>query len=100
MQAELQNHNRERLLTFCRRNHILRLMLFGSRLRGEERPDSDLDLLVEFQPGHVPGFAFAGLQEELSDLLGCRVDLNTPGMLSRYFRDDVMAGAEVLYAES
>ena len=84
---------------FCRRHHIRRLAVFGSVLRGEARPDSDLDLLVEFHPGHTPGFEFVTIEDELSELLGRKVDLNTYGSLSRYFRDDVLAHAEVIYAE-
>jgi len=91
----------ELLAAFCRRNHIRRLSLFGSRLKGKSHSNSDVDFLVEFQPGHVPGFIkLAGMERELSDLLGGqKIDLRTPGDLSRYFRDDVMAEAEVQYAE-
>jgi uncharacterized protein len=90
--------DKDRIADFCRRNHIRRLSLFGSVLRGELRPDSDIDVLVEFQPGHTPGFAFFAMEDELSQLLGRKVDLNTPRFLSRYFRDHVMAEAEVQYA--
>jgi len=89
---------RDTIADFCRRNHIRRLSLFGSVLRDDFRPDSDVDVLVAFEPGHVPGFAFVGLQEELSALLGRPVELHTAGFLSRYFRDRVLAEAEVLYA--
>ena len=89
---------RDTIADFCRRNHIRRLALFGSVLRDDFRPDSDVDVLVAFEPGHVPGFAFVGLQEELSALLGRPVELHTAGFLSRYFRDRVLAEAEVLYA--
>ncbi len=82
---------------FCRRNHIRRLALFGSVLRDDFTPDSDVDVLVEFEPGKTPGFEFIAVQDELSDLLGREVDLNTPDCLSKYFRDDVLAAAEVLY---
>ena len=82
---------------FCRRNHIRWLALFGSVLRDDFTSKSDVDVLVEFEPGKTPGFAFFGLQDELSELLGRKVDLNTPGCLSKYFRDDVLASAEVLY---
>jgi predicted nucleotidyltransferase len=82
---------------FCRRHHIRRLALFGSVLRADFRPDSDLDILVGFEPGHVPGLKFFALQEELSKLFGRTVDLNTPDCLSRYFRDDVLAAAEKLF---
>ena len=85
------------IASFCRRHHIRRLALFGSVLRDDFRPDSDVDVLVEFEPGHVPGFGFFALQEELSELLGRVVDLHTPRFLSRYFRDEVLAHAEVQY---
>lgn len=83
---------------FCQRHHIRKLAVFGSVLRGDARPDSDLDVLVEFEPGHVPGLAFFAMEQELSDLLGRKVDLNTPQFLSPYFRDRVMEEAEVQYA--
>lgn len=89
--------DRRVIADFCRRHHIRRLALFGSVLRDDFRSDSDVDVLVEFEPGHVPGFGFFALQEELSALLGRDVDLHTPGFLSRYFRDDVLAHAEVQY---
>jgi hypothetical protein len=66
-------------------------------LREDFRPDSDVDVLVEFEAGHVPGLAFFEMERELSDVLGCLVDLNTPGFLSPYFRDQVMAEAEPQY---
>jgi hypothetical protein len=88
-----------KLADFCRRNHIRRLALFGSILHGDFRSDSDVDVLVEFEPGHVPGFRFFGIERELSDLLGRKVDLNTPQCLSRYFRDEVLAEAEAVYAQ-
>jgi hypothetical protein len=82
---------------FCRRNHVRRLSLFGSILRDDFRPDSDIDVLVEFDPGHIPGFAFFGMQEELAAVLGHKVDLNTPQCLSKYFRDEVLREAVVQY---
>jgi len=82
---------------FCRRHHICRLCLFGSILRDDFGPDSDVDVLVQFEPGATPGFGFFGIQEELSVLLGRKVDLNTPGFLSKYFRDQVLREAKVLY---
>ena len=86
---------------FCRRNHIRKLSLFGSVLGDDFRPESDIDVLVEFEPGHVPGFfRLFDLEEELSLVLGGRkVDLRTPEDLSRYFRQDVMANSEIQYAE-
>ncbi len=87
------------LEAFCRTNGIRRLGLFGSALRGELRPDSDIDLLVEFEPGRIPGLLqVARLELELAELLGRDVDLSTPGDLSRHIRDEISAGARVLYA--
>lgn len=85
---------------FCEQHHIRRLALFGSQLKGKARPDSDIDLLVEFEPDGVPGlFGIAAMELELSDLLGGRkVDLRTAKDLSRYFRDEVVRTAEVQYA--
>jgi uncharacterized protein len=91
---------RDKIADFCRRHHIRKLAVFGSVLLGDSRPDSDLDVLVEFEPGHVPGLAFFGMEQELSELLGRKVDLNTPQFLSPYFRDEVLAEAEVHYAAS
>jgi hypothetical protein len=87
----------EQVGSFCRRHHIRRLALFGSVLRDDFRPDSDVDVLVEFREGHTPGLDFFGMEIELSELLGHKVDLHTPGFLSPYFRDRVLAEAEVLY---
>ena len=87
----------ERIRDFCRRNHIHRLALFGSVLREDFLPDSDVDVIVEFEPGHVPGLEFFAMQDELSGILGRTVDLNTPGFLSNHFRDRVLADAEVQY---
>ncbi len=86
------------LHAFCRLNGVRRLGLFGSALRGDLRPDSDIDLLVEFEPGRVPGLLhLAALEIELAELLGREVDLRTAAHLSRLFRDEVSAGARVLY---
>jgi predicted nucleotidyltransferase len=85
------------IAAFCRRNHIRRLALFGSVLRDDFGPDSDVDILVEFEPGTRVGLRFFGMEQELSDLLGRKVDLNTPGFLSEYYRDEVLAEAEALY---
>jgi predicted nucleotidyltransferase len=88
----------EPLAAFCRQNGIRRLSLFGSVLRDDFQPDSDIDVLVEFEPGAVVGlFDIARMERELSQLLGRSVDLRTPGDLSRYFRDSVVAMAEVQY---
>ncbi len=82
---------------FCRRHHIRKLSIFGSALREDFGPDSDLDVLVEFEPGHTPGLAFFAIQDELSSLLGRKIDLNTPSFLSRYFRQEVLQSARVQY---
>ncbi len=90
----------DKIEEFCRRHHIRKLSLFGSVIRGDFRPDSDVDVLVEFEDGHVPGLIrFSGMELELGDILGRKVDLNTPNCLSRYFRDNVLETAEVEYAE-
>lgn len=90
----------EPLMEICRRYHVRRLALFGSVLREDFRSDSDVDVLVEFEPGFVPGLRFFTLQDELSETLGRRVDLNTPGFLHPAFRDRVVAEAQVQYAAS
>lgn len=88
-----------RLQAFCRANHIARLSLFGSVLKGQARRDSDVDLLVEFEPGQAPSLlGMARMESELSDMLGQRVDLRTPADLSRYFRQEVLNTAQVQYA--
>ena len=85
------------LADFCRRYHIRKLSLFGSVLREDFHADSDIDVLIEFEQGKtVDFFTFSDMQDELSAMLGYEVDLNTPKFLSRYFRDEVMAGARVL----
>lgn len=91
----------EKIAEFCKRNYIRKLSLFGSVLREDFRPESDVDVLVEFEPGHVPGFIrLAGMELELSEILGgYKVDMNTPRCLSRYFRDDALATAEVQYVK-
>jgi uncharacterized protein len=87
----------EQIAEFCRRHHIRKLAFFGSVLRADFGPGSDVDVLVEFDPQHIPGLAFFAMQDELSAILERRVDLNTPQFLSRYFRDQVLAEAEVAY---
>ena len=90
-----------RVAEFCRKYYIRRLALFGSALRDDFGPESDVDVLVEFKPGHVPGLiAMARLERELSEAFGGRkVDMRTASDLSRYFRADVLAAAEVQYEE-
>ena len=90
--------DKQQIARFCRRNRIRRLALFGSVLRDDFGPESDVDVLVEFEDGHVPGLAFFTMQAELSNILGRKVDLNTPQFLSRHFREDVLAEAEDQYA--
>jgi predicted nucleotidyltransferase len=86
------------LTEFCQRHHVRRLSLFGSALRDDFGPRSDVDFVVEFEPGVVVGYLkLAEMEMELASLLGRKVDLRTPGELSRYFRDQVMATAEPLY---
>jgi predicted nucleotidyltransferase len=89
--------DQDKLAGFCRKHHIRKLAFFGSVLRDDFRPDSDVDVLVEFEPGHVPGLEFFTIEAELSEFLDRKVDLNTPNFLSRYFRDQVVAEAEVKY---
>lgn len=88
---------REEIAEFCRRNHIRRLSLFGSVLRDDFGSESDVDALVEFEPGSTPGLRFFAMQDELSQILGRNVDLNTVGWLSPHFRDRILEDAEVLY---
>ncbi|GAB1543237.1 nucleotidyltransferase [Scytonema sp. NUACC21] len=90
----------DRIAELCQRHHIRKLSFFGSILRNDFRPDSDIDILVEFEPGCTPGFAFIDIQDELSQLLGRRVDLNTPQDLSRYIRERVLAEAQVQYVKN
>jgi uncharacterized protein len=90
-----------RVADLCRRHHIRRLALFGSVLRADFRPDSDVDVLVEFEADVTVGLIrLAGIERELSDLLGRKVDLRTPAELSRYFRQDVVQSAQVQYVEA
>lgn len=94
--------DRERLVALCRRYHVARLELFGSRAKGTARPDSDVDLLVTFLPGETPGLEFFGLANELEDLFGLPVDLLTRPRVERddnpIFRDNVLSAASTLYA--
>ncbi len=94
------NISRQKIAAFCRRNHILKLSFFGSVLGNDFGPNSDIDVLVEFEMNHVPGLIrLAGMEIELSKLLGHRVDLRTPEDLNRYFRQEVLDMAEVQYAQ-
>ncbi|MCC6144892.1 MAG: nucleotidyltransferase family protein [Candidatus Hydrogenedentes bacterium] len=90
----------DEIARFCQRNHIARLAFFGSVLTDTFTPESDVDVLVAFQPGNTPGFfALADMAFELEGLLGRKVDLRTAEDLSPYFRDEVVQNAELLYAE-
>jgi predicted nucleotidyltransferase len=92
------NVDADTLAEFCRRHHIRRLSLFGSQLKGGARDDSDVDLLVEFEPGQTPGLiSLSGMEIELSALIGKTVDLRTAEDLSSYFREEVVRTAEVQY---
>ena len=85
---------------FCKKHKIKKLSLFGSVLRDDFKPKSDIDVLVEFEPGHVPGYIrFTAMELELSRIIGRTVDLHTPAELSRYFRQEVCDAAEVLYVQ-
>lgn len=89
---------KEQIAEFCRRNRIRRLALFGSVLGDDFTPDNDIDVLVEFEhDARVGLLGLASMEIELSELPGHKVDLNTPGFLSPYFRDEVVAKMEVLY---
>ena len=93
-----QKMSKDRLIEFCRRNHIRKLSVFGSATRDQLGPDSDIDLLVEFEQDHTPGlFSIVRMEMELTEILGRKVDLRTPEDLSEYFRDEVMENAEVQY---
>jgi hypothetical protein len=88
----------DQIAAFCRKHHIRKLSLFGSVLRDDFRPDSDVDVLVEFEPGQTPGyFDLAGMEQELTDLLGRKADLRTEAELSKYFRAEVVREAEPYY---
>ncbi len=101
MAYRIERHiSKNKLAEFCRKHHIRKLSLFGSALRGRLRPESDIDLLVEFAPDHVPGFiTLAGMEIELTEMVGRKVDLRTPQELSRYFRAEVVNAAEVQYED-
>ena len=89
----------DKLEEFCQRNYIRRLSLCGAAVKGDSGPESDVDVLVEFEPGHVPGLALIRMQDELSALLGGReVDLVTPKFLNRRIRNQVLREAKVQYA--
>ena len=87
----------EQISGFCKKNHIRKLSLFGSALRDDFTSKSDIDFLVEFEPGHTPGLSFFEMQEELSEIIGRKADLNTKQEISPYFRDEILNKAQDLY---
>jgi len=92
------NIDESQLGDFCRKYHITRLAFFGSVLRDDFRPDSDVDVLVDFDPKHIPGMMFFGeMPDNLSNIIGRRVDLRTPQCLSKYIRERVVKESQVLY---
>ena len=93
-----QKISKEKLKDFCTRNHIKKLSVFGSSIRGELQPESDIDILVEFEQNHTPGlFTIIRMEMELTEIIGRKVDMRTPEDLSRYFRDEVVRNAELQY---
>jgi len=90
----------QELTAFCRERGIKKLSVFGSVLRQDFSPSSDLDVLVEFLPGRTPGLAFFGYADQLATLLGRKVDLNTPGFLNKHFRHDILNHAITLYEQA
>ena len=93
------NIDQEKLQRLCRENYVQRLAVFGSVTRSTDTPESDLDLLVEFDERHIPGFfSFVSFERSLGELFGRKVDLNTPGFLSKHFRQEVMEHAIPIYA--
>lgn len=92
------NLTKEQIAGFCKKNHIKKLAFFGSVLRDDFRPDSDIDVLVTFDRSVPIGlFEVIGMEMELSEMMGKKVDLKTPNELSDYFRDEVLAEAEIQY---
>ena len=89
----------QQLDEFCQRNHITKLALFGSVLREDFKAESDIDVLVEFEPEQIPGLAFFEMEAELSQILGRKVDLNTLGFLSPRIRETVQQEAVVQYVK-
>jgi len=99
--AELPiSFDQQEIAAFCRERGIRKLSLFGSVLREDFSTNSDVDVLVEFLPGQIPGLAFFGYGDQLAKLIGHRVDLNTPGFLSKHFREDVLRQAVTIYEQA
>ena len=97
MAFDLDQLPRDRISDFCRAHYFRRLAVFASALRDDFTPESDVDVLIEFEPGTRVGLAFFAMQDELSKIIGHKVDLNTEGFLSKYFRDEVLAEARSIY---
>ena len=93
-----------RIAEFCRRHHIRRMALFGSVLRDDFTPESDIDVLVEFEPGKTPGLAFITMQDELSEIFGQRVDMHTFSGIERsrnwLLREEIRNSAEIQYEQA
>ena len=97
MKLEKPQFDRDKIAAFCRRHRIRRLALFGSVLRDDFSAGSDVDVLVEFEPGAKTGLAFFGMQDELSEIIGRKVDLHTPGFLGPRIRDHVLKETQDIY---
>lgn len=88
----------DKIVDFCQKNHILRMSLFGSVLTEQFKTKSDVDFLVVFQPDHIPTlFDIVTMEEELSSIIGRHADLKTANGISRYFRDEIIAKAQMIY---
>ena len=99
MKADMITLPKKEIAAFCEKNHVARLSVFGSALTAEFGPESDVDFLVEFEPGHVPGyFGLAAMERELSSVIERKADLRTAAELSKYFRDTVLSQAVLQYA--
>jgi hypothetical protein len=94
------NLSQEEIKKFCQRHSIRKLSLFGSVLRDDFTRESDVDVLVEFEPGKIPGLAIITMQDELSNIINRQIDLRTLADLSRYFREQVLAEAIVIYEQN
>ena len=93
-----QKMSKEDIADFCKRNNICKLSIFGSSIRDQLQPDSDIDILVEFERNHTPGlFSIIRMEMELSKIIGRKVDLRTPEDLSLYFREEVLQNAKLQY---
>jgi hypothetical protein len=90
--------DKEKVAEFCKRRRIRKLSLFGSVLRDDFGPESDVDVLVEFEPGYAPGLEFFTIEMELSEMIGRKVDLNTPNFLGKRFREKTLEESEPQYA--